>query len=72
MRLVMHSLVLLSVRCPFLTNVRYYDSDWLSFQSHDSSIFCVFCCVLAGLDDLSNVLFKVHYSTPFQLFFVLR
>lgn len=64
--------MLLSVDCLSFTIVRCSKRDWLSFQSHDSSIFCVFCCVLAGLDDLSNVLFKVHYSTPFQLFFVLR
>jgi len=50
MRLVMHSLVLLPVRCPFLTNVRYYDSDWLSFQSYGSfDAFFVYRCALLDL-----------------------
>ena len=74
MRLVMHSLVLLPVRCPFLTNVRYYDSDWLSFQSYGSfdAFFACRCALLdqsliSAMSVAVQINVRLHYLLDFRL-----
>jgi hypothetical protein len=69
MRLVMHSLVLLPVRCPFLTNVRYYDSDWLSFQSY-ASFDAFFVCRCALLDLSLLLAMSVTLQISISLYFL--
>jgi hypothetical protein len=48
----------------FFHELCYYERDWLSFQSHESSISCVFCGVL--LLDSSNIFFKCLLVSPWR------